>query len=235
MEPPVVVALGGSLLHPDEVERHVWLDQVKEAVSEHVGSGGRIGLVIGGGVPARDAITIAKPLIEDVAALDEIGIAATRLNATIVAQTLSHSGLDVCNGIPSDTTAAARALENHQIVVMGGTSPGHTTDNVAIRLAIDAKATQCIIATNVDYVYDSDPKINSNARSIESMTLEKLQEIVGPPVHGKAGGSGVIDPVGVQAAIDYSLPLAVIDGRKVERLASALSGNEFKGTRITVG
>ena len=67
------------------------------------------------------------------------------------------------------------------------------------------------------------------------MTLSDLQQIGGPPVHGKAGGSAVIDPIGVQAAIDNQLPLAVLDGRELERIADALAGKSFIGTRIEVG
>jgi aspartokinase-like uncharacterized kinase len=66
------------------------------------------------------------------------------------------------------------------------------------------------------------------------MSLAELQEIVGPPIHGKAGGSGVIDPIGVQAAIDNNLPLAVLDGRYLDRVADALAGKPFIGTRIEV-
>ena len=120
------------------------------------------------------------------------------------------------------------------MVVMGGTRPGHTTDNVAIRLAIESGAARCLIATNVSHVYTSDPKADSGARTIELMSLAELQEIVGPPVHGKAGGSGVIDPVGVQAAIDNQLPLAVLDGREIDIIANALAGKAFTGTRIEV-
>ena len=83
-------------------------------------------------------------------------------------------------------------------------------------------------------MYTSDPKTSPDARTIELMTLSELQEIVGPPVHGKAGGSGVIDPVGVQAAIDHKLPLAVLDGREISVIADALSGKSFIGTRIEV-
>ncbi len=235
MVAPVVVALGGSLLHPDEDERPIWLQEICSIVANHVQSGDHIGLVIGGGAPARDAISLAKPLIGDVDALDEVGIAATRLNATVVAQAMMAAGLDVYPDIPKETAIAANALSQHQIVVMGGTSPGHTTDNVAIRLSIEVDADICIIATNIDKVYDKDPRQFEDACSIDSMTLSELQQIVGPPVHGKAGGSGVIDPIGVQAALDHSLPLAVLDGRETNRLASALSGIPFEGTSIRVG
>ena len=232
MAAPLVLALGGSLLRPEENERHAWLSSLANLLSACEVP---IGIVVGGGAPAREAIELAKPVIDDLASLDEIGIAATRLNAAIVAQILQGAGLDVCAGIPSDVESAARGLDEHKVVVMGGTRPGHTTDNVAIRLAIEAKATRCLIATNVGHVYSADPRVDSEARPIESMTLSELQEIVGPPVHGKAGGSSVIDPIGVQAAIDNNLPLAVLDGREMDRMADALSGKPFVGTRIEVG
>ena len=232
MAAPLVLALGGSLLRPEENERHAWLSSLANLLSACEVP---IGIVVGGGAPAREAIELAKPVIDDLASLDEIGIAATRLNAAIVAQILQGAGLDVCSGIPSDVESAARGLDEHNVVVMGGTRPGHTTDNVAIRLAIEAKATRCLIATNVGHVYSADPRVDSGARPIESMTLSELQEIVGPPVHGKAGGSSVIDPIGVQAAIDNNLPLAVLDGREMDRMADALSGKPFVGTRIEVG
>ncbi|MED5487406.1 MAG: UMP kinase [Candidatus Thermoplasmatota archaeon] len=231
MAAPIVVALGGSLLRPEEAERHAWLAKLTDILAECKVP---VGIVVGGGAPAREAIELAKPVIEDISALDEIGIAATRLNASIVAQVLQGAGLDVCNGIPSDVLSASRGLSTHKFVVMGGTRPGHTTDNVAIRLAIESGASRCLIATNVDFVYTSDPRSNPSAESIEKMTLDDLQAIVGPPVHGKAGGSGVIDPIGVQAAIDNQLPLAVLDGRDLSRLAKALSGLAFTGTLIEV-
>ena len=233
MADPLVLALGGSLLRPEESERHAWLSSLANLLSECDVS---IGIVVGGGAAAREAIELAMERGEnDLATLDEIGIAATRVNATIVSQILLDAGLDVFTGIPSNVASAAQGLEDHGVVVMGGTRPGHTTDNVAIRLAIEAKAARCLIATNVAYVYSSDPRVDSGARPIEFMTLSELQDIVGPPVHGKAGGSSVIDPIGVQAAIDNNLPLAVIDGREIDRIADALGGKPFVGTRVEVG
>ena len=232
MADPLVLALGGSLLRPEESERHAWLSSLANLISECKVS---IGIVVGGGIAAREAIELAMSEGEnDLAALDEIGIAATRVNATLVSQMLLNAGIDVFDGIPSDVESAARGLEAHSVVVMGGTRPGHTTDNVAIRLAIEAKAARCLIATNVEYVYSSDPKMDSGARPIEYMTLSELQSIVGPPIHGKAGGSSVIDPIGVQAAIDNNLPLAVLDGREIDRIADALAGKPFVGTRVEV-
>ena len=233
MAAPLVLALGGSLLRPDEGERNAWLSALAELLAACQVP---VGIVVGGGTSAREAIELAKSQGEnDVAALDEIGITATRANATIVSGILRSAGLDVLPGIPTDVSTAAEGLETHGVVTMGGTRPGHTTDNVAICLAIEARATRCLIATNVGHVYSTDPRLDSAARPIESMTLSELQEIVGPPVHGKAGGSAVIDPIGVQAAIDNNLPLAVLDGSQMDRMSDALTGKAFVGTRIEVG
>ena len=230
-----VVALGGSLLRPEVMERHAWLEGMAAVVAEHVAGGGRLGLVIGGGQPAREAISLAQPLLDDVARLDELGIAATRLNAAVVQQILAGAGIDVAAAIPIDVEHAAELLEQHAVVVMGGTVPGHTTDAVAIRLAVSVGAGSCIIATNVSHVHSADPATDPDAVARERMTLSELQEIVGPPEHVAAGPTAVIDPIGVQVAIDAGLPLRVLDGRRLQQLAACIAGEAFEGTAVEVG
>ena len=88
----VVVALGGSLLRPEVRERHNWLQSMVEVIVTSVESGSKVALVVGGGAPAREGIELVKPFIQDVSHLDRIGIAATRLNATIVREALSEGG-----------------------------------------------------------------------------------------------------------------------------------------------
>ncbi len=229
-----VVALGGSLLRPEVMERHIWLEGMAGVVAEYVAGGGRLGLVIGGGQPAREAISLAQPLLDDIARLDELGIAATRLNAAVVQQILAGAGIDVSAAIPIGIEHAAEMLNQHQVVVMGGTVPGHTTDAVAIRLAVATGAGSCIIATNVSHVHSADPAIDPDAVARERMTLAELQDIVGPPEHAVAGPTAVIDPIGVQAAIDAGLPLRVLDGRRLQQLAACISDRAFEGTTVEV-
>ena len=96
-----IVALGGSLLRPEEESgREKWFSDLQE-------NGPRLGIVVGGGLPAREAIALANPFVVDVHALDEIGIAATRINATIIQQLLQVSGLDVATSIPHDCDRAS--------------------------------------------------------------------------------------------------------------------------------
>ena len=228
----VVVALGGSLLRPEVEERHNWLPGMVEVIVSRVESGSKVALVVGGGAPAREGIELAKPFIEDVSHLDRIGIAATRLNATIVREALSEGGVAVSAKIPESIGEAVLELEKWDVVVMGGTEPGHTTDAVAIRLAIQSEAEKCVIATNVSRVYAEDPRHNPEAKSFDELTLSELQEIVGPPEHAEAGSSQVVDPVGVGEALEHGLNLDVLDGRDTEVINKSLQGENFEGTRV---
>ena len=230
----VIVALGGSLLRPEIEERHTWLEGLVSIIRDRVSMNDRIGIVVGGGAPAREGIELARALISDESHLDKIGIAATRLNATIVREALSDNGIPVSGTIPKSIDEAVLLLEKRQVVVMGGTNPGHTTDAVAIRFAISSNADRCIIATNVPKVFDEDPKKNPTARSHDFLTHRQLLEIVGTSVHSKAGDSQVVDPIGAQEAHDCEMPLNILDGRKIELIKEAIIGGDFKGTKIGV-
>ena len=136
----VIAAIGGSLLRPEIEERHAWLEGLVSVIRDRVSMDDRIGIVVGGGAPAREGIELARPLIDNEGHLDKIGIAATRLNATIVREALSDAGVSVSGTIPTRVDEAVLLLEERPVVVMGGTTPGHTTDAVAIRFAIASGA-----------------------------------------------------------------------------------------------
>ncbi len=230
----VVVALGGSLLRPEVEHRHRWLLELVSILRDRVNSGDRVGLVVGGGAPAREGIDLAKPIIDDISHLDMIGIAATRLNATIVREALEDEGIPVSERIPESVDEAVSDLASSEVVVMGGTVPGHTTDAVAIRLAISSGAEKCVIATNVPKVHAKDPRVYPQSESFDKLTLQQLQDIVGPPEHSGAGGSQVVDPVGVGDALSNGLPLDILDGRDTEKIRQSLEGKEFDGTTVMV-
>ena len=128
-----VIALGGSLLRPEIEERHKWLEDISRVIESRSGSNLKIGIVVGGGSPAREGINLIKPIIEDLESLDRVGIAATRLNATIIREVFFKSGIDINSTIPKNIDEAIEIFKRHNVLIMGGTNPGHTTDAVAIR------------------------------------------------------------------------------------------------------
>jgi uridylate kinase len=228
----VIAAVGGSLLRPEIEERHAWLEELVSAIRDRVSMDDRIGLVVGGGAPAREGIELARPLIDNESHLDKIGIAATRMNATIIREALSDAGVSVSGTIPTRVDEAVLLLEERPVVVMGGTTPGHTTDAVAIRFAIASGADKCIIATNVPKVFGEDPRTNPDAEPHDNLTHEQLQKIVGPAEHSRAGPSQVVDPVGVSEAKEAGLTLNILDGRDVGLIRAAIVGEDFEGTLV---
>ena len=196
------------------------------------GNGRRIALVVGGGLPAREGIELARHATSDLDRLDTIGIAATRLNATILQQLLLDIGCDVAPEIPTTTQEAASLLDKYHIVLMGGTVPGHTTDAVAIALARDSSASHVVIATNVSHVYSKDPRYDPEAEAFTNMSFAQLVEITGVE-RAEPGVSAVIDPIAVGLAQSMAMRIAVLDGRELSRLEAAIEGKEFEGTIIS--
>ena len=229
---PQVIALGGSLLRPEESQnRKTWFGKLRQLAIHIEGNSRKLGIVVGGGLPAREGIEVAKDFTSNPDKLDEVGIAATRLNATIIQQILLDIGCNVAPSIPQDTESAAEYFDRYNIVVMGGTNPGHTTDAVAVSLARDCRARDCVIATNVSHVYDKDPKTSDDATPFFEMTMNELIGITGterlPP-----GESAVVDPIAVAIAAEHKINIAVLDGREIDLIESALDGKEFHGTIV---
>ena len=232
MRLPQVIALGGSLLRPEESEnRKIWFGKLRQLAVHIEGNSRKLGIVVGGGLPAREGIDLAKNLVSDPDRLDEVGIAATRLNATIIQQILLDIGCNVAPEIPHTTESAGRCFLDYNIVVMGGTTPGHTTDAVAVSLARDCNASDCIIATNVSHIYDKDPRIFTDAKPYFEMTIDDLIKLCGTD-RLAPGQSAVVDPIAVSIAAKNQINIAVLDGRDVDLIEHALDGKEFEGTLV---
>ncbi|MDP6379481.1 MAG: hypothetical protein QF885_07515, partial [Candidatus Thalassarchaeaceae archaeon] len=146
-----VIALGGSLMYDGSVIDNEWVAAASQIIANAAATGTKIGIVVGGGYLARTNISNAKMSgVTDTFDLDLVGIEATRNNAETFRIALKDRMVDVAELIPTTTEEAADLLNAHQIVVMGGTVPGHTTDAVSINLAVHSNANGCTIATNVD-------------------------------------------------------------------------------------
>ena len=147
-------------------------------------------------------------------------------------QVLLEIGCDVAPSVPHTIDDARSLLDDHHIVVMGGTVPGHTTDTVAVKLAAAVHARHCIIATNVSHVFTKDPRHHDDAEALTEISLNELAAIVGAGAPLEPGASAVVDPVAVSVALEAGLDLAVLDGRDLRRLDDALDGKLFDGTVI---
>lgn len=226
MTDSVAVSIGGSFLVG---EQGVDLALAREIASvlARVSRTRRVFAVVGGGATARRYIEAARALGANEVALDELGIALTRANARVLLAALP----DAYPRPALSFDEALLASRSFPLVVLGGTHPGHTTDAVTVMIGEAARAKRVVIATNVDYVYDKDPRKHADATKLPHLTSEDLVRItIGS--ENKAGSAGVIDPLGAKLVHRSGIETAVVNGRNLKALEAALLGTAFDGSLI---
>lgn len=222
----IVISLGGSVLVPGnkDVEYLRALSSLLKRLSRER----KLYVVTGGGKTARYYIETGRAAGLSERYLDELGIGVTRINAHMLIGLLGR----YANAFPpmSETDAALMG-KRCRIVVMGGTTPGHTTDFVAAKLATIVDAKRLVNATSVPGIFTSDPTRNKDARRLERIGYAELLSICRGG-HRRAGPSIVMDPKAARIVAKSKIPLAVLDGRDVRALSSAITGRKFDGTLV---
>ncbi len=236
MTQPTVLAFGGSILAPAEPDPD-HLAMVAKRLASWAKSG-PLFVVVGGGAPARKAINLARSAYTDLpdeSALDRVGIQATRINAQVMVAYLQAAGADCASLVPVTTAEAATLGATHRVVIMGGTNPGHSTDQVAAELAQTVGAPRLVIATNVNGVYSADPRTDPAAHRIDELTYDELRVIIGGTQWSQAGQSGVIDGPAVELLSAACIEARVANGHDLDNLEHAVRGEAFQGSIIQEG
>jgi len=222
----ISISIGGSIMSPHDADP-VFIRKLASLLLKKAAKH-RLICVVGGGTPARKYIEICRNLGADETFLDEVGIRATRMNASVLLAAVIEKAYPK---VADDLDEAANASHRFPIVVMGGTHPGHTTDAVTVFMGEKAHADRIIITTNVAGVYTADPKADPNAELLERLTPQRLVEIVGSMPH-EAGSKGVMDPLGAKLVARSKITTYVLDGRDLKNLDAAIEGRKFRGSVI---
>ena len=224
----IVLSLGGSILAKDlDPDRFLKYAEVLR----HISKKHTIIVVTGGGESARHYIGAARAMGADEVTCDYIGIEITRLNARLLAVAL---GPDAFPDIPTNYLEAAKAIRPGKVVVMGGVTPGQTTDAVAAILAEYLRADLLTIATSIDGVYSSDPNCDPTAVKYDKISPEKLINIV-MAIEMKAGSKSPVDPVAAKIIERCKLDALVMDARDPTLLRKILDGDATKKSPVSCG
>jgi uridylate kinase len=141
--------------------------------------GGGIGVVVGGGNFLRGAQLAGKAIARETA--DTMGMLATVMNGLALeaaitaaggsARTLSAVAMpQVCESY-SHQRGLKHFEDGHIVVFAGGTgNPYFTTDTTAVLRAAEMGCDAVLKATNVDGVYDADPKANPKAKRFDKLS-----------------------------------------------------------------
>ena len=159
-------------------------------------------------------------------ALHSKGVKARSFSATQISMktTSTYSKAKI---LDVDSNKIMSVIENDTIPIITGfqgvTETGDITtlgrggsDTTAVAIAAQIKAKRCDIYTDVDGIYTTDPKIVSNAKKLDSITMEEMLELAGQ-------GAKVIQTRAVEFANKYKVPVRVLS-----------SFNEGSGTLISL-
>jgi uridylate kinase len=225
---PVVLSLGGSVLLTGS-DDPAYLAALADLL-RRVGQKLPLVVTTGGGRTARTYIHLGRDLGLTEVELDELGIEVTRLHARLLAARIGPP----CPARPPTTVAeAVHELRHASPVVLGGTEPGHTTDGVAALVAVRVRAARLVNATDVDGIYEEDPRRNPNARRVAEMTWERFGTMVQSGTSSEAGQNFLFDRLGAATLARAKVPLLVVHGRDLANLAAALEGRPFTGSRVS--
>lgn len=218
-----ILSLGGSLIYPKEIDV-VYLKEFRKIILSLLPSGKKFGIVTGGGWICREYIRKANEVIPlGTYQNDMIGILTTRMNAQLVRELFGDLAYkDVI------IEYEKKIHTDKSIVVGAGAVPGSSSDKDAVLLAIMYGAKTVINLTNVDYVYDKDPRKFPDAKPIKKISWQDFKKIVGGD--WKAGMNLPFDPIAAQLAEKEKITVIVLNGANLSNLETFLSGKEFVGT-----
>jgi len=117
------------------------------------------------------------------------------------------------------------------VPVMGGTTPGHTTDAVAAMLAKASRSDLLIFFSDVDGIYTTDPKLDPKAKKIESMTTRELAKRFAT-VKAEPGMKTIIDPIAAKLVERSKFKTLVMGAHEIKRLPKILEGAGHSGTTV---
>ncbi len=135
---------------------------------------------------------------------DLIGIKATRLNAeTLKAVTECHPKT------PKTPEEILEVKSTGKNIIMGGLTPGYSTDAVAAITAEITNADKLYIASNIDGIYDKNPE-NPEARKLEQIEVKEIRKMI--QGNSKAGRYDLIDSTALEIIERSNIETEVIIG-----------------------
>jgi len=207
------------------------LNFVAHEVNELQQAGVEIALVIGGGNIFR-GVSLASAGMNRVAG-DHMGMLATVINSLAMQNALENMGMEVrvMSSLPIHQVCedyvkrrAVRHLEKGRVIILtaGTGNPFFTTDSAASLRGLEIDADVVIKATNVDGVYDSDPRHNPGAVMYDELNYDEVLK----------NKLNVMDATAIVLCRDQGMPVRVYNMNKPGLLKKIVIDGEHLGTIV---
>ncbi|MGN0156468.1 MAG: UMP kinase [Lachnospiraceae bacterium] len=200
--------------------------QVKQLVDDNI----EVGIVIGGGNFWRGRTSENI----DRTKADQIGMLATVMNCIYVSEIFRSVGMETeiltpfsCGSFTklfSKDRANKYFKQGKVVFFAGGTGhPYFSTDTGVLLRAIEVEAEVVLLAKAIDGVYDSDPKVNPQAKKYDELTIDEVVE----------KNLQVVDMTASIMARDNKMPMWVFSLNEENSIVNTVKG-KFNGTKVTV-
>lgn len=230
----VILKLSGEALRESGSQDNI-SPEIVEGIANQIKAahqtGMEIAIVVGGGNFWRGAAAAGRGM--DRATADYVGMLATVMNALAVQSMLEAVGVPsrVQTAIEMKNVAesfirrlAIRHLEKGRVLILGGGTgnPFFTTDTTAALRASEIGADIIFKATNVDGVYDKDPRQHDDAQRFDTITYNEAL----------SRNLKVMDGTAFTLCQDNNIPIVVFNMNEGDNIRRALSGEDI-GTIVS--
>ncbi len=226
----VIVKLSGEALGENgRLFDSAQIERTAKVLAHIVQNGTELGVVIGAGNIWRgrqgNHITAVTA--------DQMGMLGTIINCLYMRDAVERAGAKACvmSAIEMprvcETFSARRAIEMMKTGVIvffagGSGNPFFTTDTAVVLRAIETEADAILLAKNIDGVYDSDPRVNPNAKLIKEISYQKAEEM----------RLRVMDTAAFALCADHFVPMVRVFGlSEPENIQKVLDGDDM-GTKL---
>ena len=204
--------------------------KVAEQVKQLSDAGIEIGIVIGGGNfwRGRSSENI------DRTKADQIGMLATVMNCIYVSEIFRSVGMMTQVLTPFECGSFTKLFSKDRankyfsrgIVTFfaGGTGhPYFSTDTATVLRAIEIEADAMLLAKAIDGIYDSDPKVNPEAKKYDEISI---QDVIDQKL-------AAVDMTASILCMENKMPMLVFGLNEENSIVETMSGT-FTGTKVTV-
>ena len=228
----VILKLSGEALSGSKGQGYddELIEDIARQVKAIIEKGIDVGVVIGGGNYWRGR---SNNNIDRTKA-DQIGMLATIMNCIYVSEIFRSCGIMTSILTPVECGSMTKLFSKDRankyfskgmvVFFAGGTGhPYFSTDTGIVLRAIELDADAILLAKAIDGVYDSDPKVNPQARKYDTLPI---QEVVDKKL-------GVIDMTASVMCMENRMPLMIFGLNEKDSIINAMTG-KFNGTIVTV-
>ena len=204
--------------------------EVAKQIKTIVDEGLQVGIVIGGGNFWRGRTSGAM----DRSKADQIGMLATIMNCIYVSDICRYVGLKtevftpfVCGAFTtlySKDAVEESFAEGKVVFFAGGTGhPYFSPDTATVLRAVEIGADAILLAKAVDGIYDSDPKVNPDAKKYDEISID---EVVAKKL-------AAMDLTASIMCMENKMPMLVFGLDEKDSIVNTVHG-KFSGTKVTV-